>query len=173
LRSSPSVSPGATALDRRGQRRAAREQLDRRVERRVGVVHDDELALGVRLAREVADREREARQRAFARDRQRADQHAGSKMRAMRTSAIVTYRGADGSERRANLDAVLAWLAATPDVEAIVVEQDAFPRLSRRCRTRPRASCSRTTPARSTRRGGSTSARDMRPAACCFSAMPT
>jgi len=50
-------------------------------------------------------------------------------MRAMRTSAIVTYRGADGSDRRANLDAVLAWLAATPDVEAIVVEQDSFPRL--------------------------------------------
>ena len=47
----------------------------------------------------------------------------------MRTSAIVTYRGADGSERRANLDAVLAWLAATPDVEAIVVEQDRYPRL--------------------------------------------
>ena len=47
----------------------------------------------------------------------------------MRTSAIVTYRGADGSERRENLDAVLAWLAATPDVEAIVVEQDRHPRL--------------------------------------------
>ena len=51
-------------------------------------------------------------------------------MRTMRTSAIVTYRGADGSERRANLDAVLAWLARTPDTEAIVVEQDAFPRLA-------------------------------------------
>jgi hypothetical protein len=51
-------------------------------------------------------------------------------MRAMRTSAIVTYRGAEGSERRANLDAVLGWLAATPDLEAIVVEQDAFPRLA-------------------------------------------
>ena len=48
----------------------------------------------------------------------------------MRTSAIVTYRGADGSERRANLDAVLAWLAATPGIEAIVVEQDAHPRLA-------------------------------------------
>jgi hypothetical protein len=47
----------------------------------------------------------------------------------MRTSAIVTYRGADGSERRANLDAVLAWLAATPELETLVVEQDAFPRL--------------------------------------------
>jgi hypothetical protein len=116
-------------LDLRGQRRAQREELDGRVERRVGVVHDDELALAMRLAREIADRVREARQGAVARDRQRADQHAGSKMRAMRTSAIVTYRGADGSERRANLDAVLSWLAATPDVEAIVVEQDVFPRL--------------------------------------------
>ena len=51
-------------------------------------------------------------------------------MRAMRTSAIVTYRGADAGERRANLDAVLGWLASTPEIEAIVVEQDAFPRLA-------------------------------------------
>ena len=50
-------------------------------------------------------------------------------MRAMRTSAIVTYRGADGTERRANLDAVLGWLAAAPGIEVIVVEQDAVPRL--------------------------------------------
>lgn len=51
-------------------------------------------------------------------------------MLAMRTSAIVTYRGDEGSERRANLDAVLGWLAATPEIEAIVVEQDAYPRLA-------------------------------------------
>ena len=47
----------------------------------------------------------------------------------MVASAIVTYRGAPGSERRANLDAVLAWLKRTPEIEVVVVEQDAFPRL--------------------------------------------
>ncbi|HVJ75794.1 MAG TPA: galactosyltransferase-related protein [Casimicrobiaceae bacterium] len=47
----------------------------------------------------------------------------------MTASAIVTYRGAPGSERRANLDAVLAWLARTPEIEVVVVEQDTHPRL--------------------------------------------
>jgi len=45
-------------------------------------------------------------------------------------SAIVTYRGADDIERRANLDAVLRWLAGMPRIEVIVVEQDASPRLA-------------------------------------------
>lgn len=47
----------------------------------------------------------------------------------MRTSAILTYRGAAGGERRANLDAVLAWLRSSPDLEVVVVEQDTHPRL--------------------------------------------
>ena len=42
----------------------------------------------------------------------------------MSASAILTYRGASGTERRENLDAVLAWLARTPDLEVVVVEQD-------------------------------------------------
>ncbi len=48
----------------------------------------------------------------------------------MHPGCIVTYRGAPGSNRRANLDAVLAWLAHSPDLETIVVEQDAHPRLA-------------------------------------------
>lgn len=48
----------------------------------------------------------------------------------MPASAIVAYRGEPGSARRANLDAVLAWLARTPEIEVIVVEQDAYPRLA-------------------------------------------
>lgn len=48
----------------------------------------------------------------------------------MPASAIVTYRGAADIERRANLDAVLRWLAGMPQVEVIVVEQDASPRLA-------------------------------------------
>lgn len=48
----------------------------------------------------------------------------------MSASAIVTYRGVPGSERRANLDAVLAWLARTPQIEVVVVEQDTHPRLA-------------------------------------------
>ena len=47
----------------------------------------------------------------------------------MRASAILTYRGDAGGDRRANLDAVLRWLEATPDLEVVVVEQDAHPRL--------------------------------------------
>lgn len=47
----------------------------------------------------------------------------------MQASAIVTYRGAAGSDRAANLDAVLRWLAGTPRLEVLVVEQDAHPRL--------------------------------------------
>ena len=42
----------------------------------------------------------------------------------MHSACIVTYRGAPGSDRRANLDAVLAWLARSPDLGTIVVEQD-------------------------------------------------
>ena len=48
----------------------------------------------------------------------------------MHPGCIVTYRGAPGSNRRANLDTVLAWLARSPDLETIVVEQDAHPRLA-------------------------------------------
>lgn len=48
----------------------------------------------------------------------------------MQPCCIVTYRGAPGSEGRANLDAVLAWLARSPDHETIVVEQDTHPRLA-------------------------------------------
>lgn len=48
----------------------------------------------------------------------------------MQASAIVTYRGEPGSDRRANLDAVLAWLAGMPGIETIVVEQGACPRLA-------------------------------------------
>lgn len=47
----------------------------------------------------------------------------------MHSACIVTYRGAPGSDRRANLDAVLAWLARSPDLGTIVVEQDTHPRL--------------------------------------------
>lgn len=47
----------------------------------------------------------------------------------MRASAILTYRGDAGGDRRANLDAVLRWLEGTPDLEVVVVEQDAHPRL--------------------------------------------
>lgn len=47
----------------------------------------------------------------------------------MHSACIVTYRGAPGSDRRANLDAVLAWLARSPDLATIVVEQDTHPRL--------------------------------------------
>ncbi|MEO8487805.1 MAG: galactosyltransferase-related protein [Betaproteobacteria bacterium] len=47
----------------------------------------------------------------------------------MQASAIVTYRGAPGTDRRANLDAVLAWLAGMPAIETIVVEQETHPRL--------------------------------------------
>jgi len=46
------------------------------------------------------------------------------------SACIVTCRGAPGSDRRANLDAVLAWLARSPDVETIVVEQDTHARLA-------------------------------------------
>ena len=48
----------------------------------------------------------------------------------MHSACIVTYRGAPGSDRRANLDAVLAWLARSPDLGTIVVEQDTHPRLA-------------------------------------------
>lgn len=44
-------------------------------------------------------------------------------------SYIVTYRQGEGSERRDNLHAVLAWIARYPMFEAVVVEQDAVPRL--------------------------------------------
>ena len=48
--------PWRLAHDGRADAAHARKQRHRRVERGVGVVHDDELALGVRLMREVADR---------------------------------------------------------------------------------------------------------------------
>ena len=42
---------------------------------------------------------------------------------------LLTYRESGSSDRRANLFAVLDWLAQWPEIEAIVVEQDAAPRL--------------------------------------------
>jgi GT2 family glycosyltransferase len=47
----------------------------------------------------------------------------------MSASCILTYRQGAGDARRANLDTVLARLARSPDVEVLVVEQDAVPRL--------------------------------------------
>lgn len=46
------------------------------------------------------------------------------------SSYILTYRESDDPARRANLFAVLAWLAHYPQFEVIVVEQDVAPRLS-------------------------------------------
>lgn len=45
------------------------------------------------------------------------------------TSSIITYRAADDPARRANLDAVLAWLKLQPLAQVIVVEQDVAPTL--------------------------------------------
>jgi GT2 family glycosyltransferase len=44
-------------------------------------------------------------------------------------SYLLTYRESDRVDRRANLLAVLDWLAQWPKTEVIVVEQDAVPRL--------------------------------------------
>src|SRR5271155_1993577 len=46
-----------------------------------------------------------------------------------RTAYIITYRAADDPARRANLDAVLAWLKLQPPAEVIVVEQGVAPTL--------------------------------------------
>ena len=45
------------------------------------------------------------------------------------TSYIITYRATDDPARRANLEAVLAWLKLQTVAETIVVEQDAAPTL--------------------------------------------
>jgi len=45
------------------------------------------------------------------------------------TAYIITYRAADDPARRANLEAVLAWLRLQPLAEVIVVEQDVAPTL--------------------------------------------
>jgi N-terminal domain of galactosyltransferase len=45
------------------------------------------------------------------------------------TSYIITYRAADDPARRANLEAVLAWLRLQPLAQVIVVEQDVAPTL--------------------------------------------
>lgn len=45
------------------------------------------------------------------------------------TAYIITYRAADDPARRANLEAVLAWLKLQPPAEVIVVEQDVAPTL--------------------------------------------
>ena len=45
-------------------------------------------------------------------------------------SYIVTWRENADSDRRANLLTVLAWLARAPELEVIVVEQDAIPRIN-------------------------------------------
>jgi hypothetical protein len=44
-------------------------------------------------------------------------------------SYLITYRESGSSDRRENLLAVLRWLGQWPEIEVIVVEQDAFPRL--------------------------------------------
>lgn len=43
---------------------------------------------------------------------------------------ILTYRESGSPDRRANLLASLAWLARMPAFDVVVVEQDAFPRLT-------------------------------------------
>jgi len=45
------------------------------------------------------------------------------------TSYIITYRAANDPARRANLEAVLAWLKLQPLAQVIVVEQDVAPTL--------------------------------------------
>ncbi len=45
------------------------------------------------------------------------------------TSYIITYRATDDPARRANLEAVLAWLRLQPLAQVIVVEQDVAPTL--------------------------------------------
>jgi hypothetical protein len=45
------------------------------------------------------------------------------------TSYIITYRATDDPARRANLDAVLAWLKLQTLADVIVVEQDVAPTL--------------------------------------------
>lgn len=52
---------------------------------------------------------------------------------------VLTYRGNNDPHRRANLDAVLDWLAPMTQIEVVVVEQDVLPTLPRelphpRCR---------------------------------------
>ena len=139
---------GRRALDRRAQAAAPRDLPDCDVERRVAVVHDDEFAVDTALTREVGERRREVRQRRRARDGERAQQHRGEGARRrraaqgkmdgfigwmrgerVRASAILTYRDGAGGARRANLDAVVAWLLEAPGHEVIVVEQDVHPRL--------------------------------------------
>jgi hypothetical protein len=44
-------------------------------------------------------------------------------------SYLITYRESGSDERRANLLAVLSWLGQWPEIEIIVIEQDAVPRL--------------------------------------------
>ena len=45
------------------------------------------------------------------------------------TSYIITYRAADDPARRANLEAVLAWLKLQALAEVVLVEQDIAPTL--------------------------------------------
>lgn len=49
---------------------------------------------------------------------------------AVKASYLITYREGDDPERRANLQAVLAWLTGFPELEVIVVEQDSAPRFA-------------------------------------------
>ncbi len=44
-------------------------------------------------------------------------------------SYLITYRESGSDERRANLLAVLSWLEQWPEIDIVVVEQDAVPRL--------------------------------------------
>jgi hypothetical protein len=44
-------------------------------------------------------------------------------------SYLITYREAGSDERRDNLLAVISWLRQWPEIEVVVVEQDAVPRL--------------------------------------------
>lgn len=44
-------------------------------------------------------------------------------------SYLITYRESSSSDRRENLLAVLSWLGQWPEIQVVVVEQDAVPRL--------------------------------------------
>jgi hypothetical protein len=48
----------------------------------------------------------------------------------MESSIVLTYRQCANSSRKANLLAVLQWLATYPAIDVVVVEQDAYPTLT-------------------------------------------
>jgi hypothetical protein len=61
-----------------------------------------------------------------------------SDMTPKQASYIVTWRESADADRRANLLTVLTWLTRVPELEVIVVEQDAIPRINE---TLPDAGC--------------------------------